>query len=237
MAEIQQQIADGARPLARVGDVIEHGEPIPPNVVRMTGSYALNTPATITRVIETGLSRYWTGGRMQTWDDLSTTDVAGKATCDTCRAQADEDAVAHQRGKPADSGPLVLALPVVPDGTVALITADGTRFAAKGPGWWQSDHRGTMSFARLLAEGAPLTVEMAPPREPRTWPKLDGPPEIDDLPAVVDLIEPERSPLRFVRTTGLRGVPRYIEPGHPECSFTLDELRQLGEVREVLDGQ
>lgn len=35
MGDVQQQIADGARPLARVGDVIEHGRAIPANVVRM----------------------------------------------------------------------------------------------------------------------------------------------------------------------------------------------------------
>lgn len=105
-------------------------------------------------------------------------------------------------------------------------------------GLWQvdGDTGGYCTWIQLLARGA--LTDATPPREVRVWPKLDGPPDIEDPPTAVDLFEPNRSPLRFVRTTGARGSTRYIEPGHPLPSFTLTELREHGDVREVLtDGK
>lgn len=138
----------------------------------------------------------------------------------------------------AESAPVVLTLPEAPPDAVALYgLRTGTRYKVDAVGVWRvNSWDGDLAdvLRREHPEGA--RVEMAPPREPRVWPKLDAAAlvALDEFPDVVDLIEPNLSPLRFERTAGLRGVVRYIEPGHPECSFTLDELRQLGEVREVL---
>jgi hypothetical protein len=85
-----------------------------------------------------------------------------------------------EREKPAESGPLVLTLPEVPEGAVALITrnqdGDEVRFvpAPAHPGSWvmaSGSPTGDWLLVEILRgfDGS-VTVELAPPR---TWPKLD----------------------------------------------------------------
>lgn len=89
-----------------------------------------------------------------------------------------------ERLKAAQPDPLVLSLPEVPRKDVTLVGAGGARFVPVGGASWQAKVEGGRSFGlgELIDLAGPLTVEMAPPREPRTWPKLDGAP--DDLKAV-----------------------------------------------------
>ncbi len=260
--------------LAKVGDRIEHGETIPANVVRMTDGSALSTPGGVARVIETGLSRYWTGGRMETWDDgdiprhlypLSVVEVdADPAPSGLCEVGPDRIRCAitdsdHRRiyhlgrpyepqpgevlppvrskeltvqylDEPAESGPLVLTLPQVPPG--AALYANGTRFELDTFGEWATqDGSWTGTLAGIFAEFADdggVVVEMAPPREPRTWPKLDPAPEIDNPPLHVDVVTAEGIE-RCMLWSG-----RYVRRDH-QGYWTLTELRELGEVREVIE--
>ena len=132
----------------------------------------------------------------------------------------------------ADAAPLVLSLPEVPPGTVALIGVEtGRRWARDGNVWTRPDDGSTVRFARVLDEEfGSVRAEMAPPREPRTWPKLDAVPEIDDLPDMVEV-----SGWRWWRVTEMDGTgSRYNRPGEL-FHRTLQQLRELGEVREVLD--
>lgn len=64
MAEIQQQIADGARQLARVGDVIAHGEAIPANVVRLRSAGAAGR--SMWERAEGGFRMTWDGSPLPT---------------------------------------------------------------------------------------------------------------------------------------------------------------------------
>ncbi|WP_433078955.1 hypothetical protein ACQP1P_38800 [Dactylosporangium sp. CA-052675] len=79
--------------------------------------------------------------------------------------------------KAQQDGPVVLTLPEVPEGAVAL--TGGTRWVRSPylPDAWVLDGGSVphMLGAVLDREGS-VTVEMAPPREPRTWPKLDEAP-------------------------------------------------------------
>jgi hypothetical protein len=81
----------------------------------------------------------------------------------------------------------ILTLPKVPEGAVALVTngsGDGTLRWRRGVDdtWVRDDQpyddEGHTLY-ELLTYGDSVRVEMAPPREPRTWPKLDSAP--DDL--------------------------------------------------------
>lgn len=76
--------------------------------------------------------------------------------------------------------PLVLTLPQVPEGAVALGGASsGTRYPAHESGGWRNPDDGgaPWKLSAVLDREGSVTVEMAPPREPRTWPKLDGAPD------------------------------------------------------------
>ena len=73
---------------------------------------------------------------------------------------------------------------------------------------------------------------VAPPREPRTWPKLDPAPEIADLPDVVAVMREDGDAWHWKRRTDAGFQTRYSRPG--QIARTLSELRELGEVREVL---
>lgn len=83
----------------------------------------------------------------------------------------------------AESGPLVLTLPQVPPGAVALIGGvTGHRWEPTESGRWAAAETGQVKpWVKLIAWEGSVTVEMAPPREPRTWPKLDEAPEDADL--------------------------------------------------------
>lgn len=73
------------------------------------------------------------------------------------------------------TGPLVLTLPEVPEGAVALIgEMSGHRWIPTEFGRWADEATGQVrGILPLLEREGSVTVEMAPPREPRTWPKLD----------------------------------------------------------------
>jgi hypothetical protein len=86
------------------------------------------------------------------------------------------DALVKARAEAAaPSDPLVLSLPTVPDGAVALIGRSGRRFTRvdrDGPKDWWNAEEGRRSLVALLELEGSLTVVCAP----RTWPKLDGAP-------------------------------------------------------------
>ena len=132
----------------------------------------------------------------------------------------------------AESGPVVLSLPQVPDGTVALVAVEGeVRYETFDGGgtWFRDDRRDEYSLTDVLIEVGPagVTVEMAPPREPRTWPKLDVPSLVADLPRLVDV----DGHGRWSRVVTHHFYPEADPNGAP---LTLAGLRELGEVREVL---
>lgn len=124
------------------------------------------------------------------------------------------------------SGPLVLTLPQVPDGAVALVgLRTGTRYEPEEEVWRINSWYGDLPdvLRREHPEGA--RVEMAPPREPRTWPKIDKPDD-DDLPQVIDVEGHGRW-----RRCSVDGV--LFTDG--ESGTTMGELMTWGDVREVLD--
>lgn len=298
MGELQQQVADGAQPRARVGDVIEHGQAIPDNVVRMTDAegdewnrwpiepdmFRCDREPVTVETLQKQLSFWpmtvlevdpepqpaWTGfvhaflpGSDDCCNALLAVDsprLTGKVRCGNV-----EDAPCHLRPKsqpvepveisqncqgcgnyvppPAlhkatcptrTPGPLVLTLPEVPKGAVALIgNRTGNRYEPDGVNWESEAWAGT--YPGLLWHERPdgVTPEFAPPREPRTWPKLDPAPQIDDLPDVVAVMREDGDAWHWKRRTDAGFQTRYGRPGH--AALTLSELRELGDVREVLD--
>jgi hypothetical protein len=144
-------------------------------------------------------------------------------------------ALDYRTAEPRESGPTILALPQVPDGAVALVgAATGTRYVPHAiAGNWVGGHEGTFyagAFHGILGREGSVTVESAPPREPRTWPKLDV--EAED-PDVVDVYSSWPSGAhRWLRHSG----SAFYYCGCGECADrTLAGLRELGEVREVLE--
>jgi hypothetical protein len=86
-------------------------------------------------------------------------------------------AIERLKREPAESGPVVLSLPQVPPGAVALVDViSGARWRRDEDDRWEKEDREgfTLTLGEILQSG-PVTVEFAPPREPRTWPKLDPP--------------------------------------------------------------
>lgn len=72
----------------------------------------------------------------------------------------------YHGGRPVP-GPLVLRLPEVPDGVVALIGGKtGRRFPALNDGFWDDPHGGPIELGQLLDIEDTATVEMAPPTPP-----------------------------------------------------------------------
>lgn len=125
----------------------------------------------------------------------------------------------------ANADPSVLSLPQVPAGTVALIGGTSgrrfTRVDRDGPkDWWNADD-GRQSLTSLLELEGSVTVVK---REPRTWPRI---PAESDMPRKVTVngevyeIEP--------------GTNGYINQEHGGSSWSLPELRVLGDVTEVVD--
>lgn len=141
----------------------------------------------------------------------------------------------------AESGPLRLSLPPVPEGAVALV---GERTGKRYPrrertAFWQDPERGgaTTTLAEVLEMEDPggVTVEMAPPREPRTWKQY----------AINTPLAPANQPdcvtVQGWGTYGQREDGLYANTdGYPddvgrESCHTFDSLRALGDVTEVLD--
>ncbi len=135
--------------------------------------------------------------------------------------------------QPAESDPLVLTLPQVPDGAVALVGETGSRYVRDplSKDRWRLEVAGNvpgLPVIEVFRVERSVTVEMAPPREPRTWPKLTDQND-DDLPDVVQLLgSPNHA--EFWR----RYSPDDVLYSDGTSGMTLAELRMLGEVREVL---
>lgn len=75
--------------------------------------------------------------------------------------------------------PMVLRLPEVPEGTVALTGVEsGRRYVLGVVNSWRDEVTAqVMPLYRVLERERTVRVELAPPREPRTWPKLDDAPQ------------------------------------------------------------
>jgi hypothetical protein len=134
-------------------------------------------------------------------------------------------AVLLELDKPTESGPVVLSLPEQPSWAQRATTPDATgdsviEWVRDGSRWDRADHslRG-LFWHELLANG-PVTLA---PREPRTWPKLDGPP--GDLRAVE--VEGHGVFRRHPNTDG------WAKDGSDGLWFWREVL-ELGGVREVL---
>lgn len=130
-----------------------------------------------------------------------------------------------------------LRLPEVPEGTVALVTQDDdgspvrfVRGRTSGiwlrEGWSDSLEWSLLDILRVF-DGV-VTVEFAPPREPRTWGRI-----IDDTPAdeLPDIVRVARASGPEIWALDRNGV--YFRKGDG-VGLTLVELRTLGEVAEVL---
>lgn len=138
--------------------------------------------------------------------------------------------------KPKPSGPLVLTLPEAPAGAVALIAnemdGDGeVRYHRQGGGWMRDGWSGEAeSLVDILLDEdltGSVTVEFAPPCEPRIWPKLDGH-EFDSLPDAVTVDDDDH------RGVWRRCSPKGVLYSDGMTGMTLADLRELGDVREVL---
>lgn len=310
MADVQQQIADGARPLARVGDVIEWGQRVSANVVRLEDSAddqwhrAARDPLWFTcmggdPVSVAGLratERWWPmtvvevdpepqpvgrwlhdcgkamdsatrpgphacahcGNAPGPWRELTaepqpdgpllglattrqlieelkarriTAPSRGEAQCledaTTCLLRAlTPAALDYRTAEPRDPGPVVLSLPQVPDGAVALIGAEsGKRWVPiGGSGRWQVE--GTtesLPIYMVIGREGSVTVEFARPREPRVWEQIDVAPDGEP-----DLMVEVEGYGRFARNK----FGHWVNDDHSAPSF--HALRELGDVREVL---
>lgn len=225
VADIQQQIADGARPLA-----------LPTRRLR---TCVENWPEAETGGYDPRCCRFPKSCSATVYDEGAVTDgdlepVEISQHCNGCGNWMPPPAV-HKATCPTRTRPLVLTLPVVPAGAVALIgNASGRRWLPYS--WPESDERmwqyrasdAPWSLTSILHdEPEGVTVEFAPPREPRTWPKLDPAPEIDNLPRTVDV----EGHGRWSRLATHHFYPEADPNGAP---LTLAGLRELGEVREVL---
>jgi hypothetical protein len=285
----EQQVADGARRLARVGDVIEHGQDIPANVRQICDRYESiwyrnpighfhldpdDDPATCGDNCMTGEHILAAYGPMTVVEvdpepqPAEDNEPEGAASDAEVLQLIDERDDAHEWAdrlaqaiaeflhidigehsnynlpwqaalialtdtvspQPAESGPLVLTLPVVPDEAVALIgETTGKRFTRELTGAWRDVATAQiMPLWRVLEREGSVTVEMAPPREPRTWAPIETE---DDDPDVVDVYGRDATlpPERWHR---MAGSAFYEREGCADR--TLAGLRELGKVREVL---
>ncbi len=267
-------------PLARVGDVIEHGQAIPANVVGLRdveddlwgltprghwhmennvpgcnescpGSGPISQdyfPYTVTEVDpEPQPACFKCGQSSGRIVEVSAAKPRFMHAYGSCESNGEvTERVAHTFGlewprpksqsaaevldlePPAESGPVVLSLPQVPDGAVALVGGtSGKRFARHGDDIWGIDGGTTWRYRDIMFAEGSVTVEFAPPREPRTWPKLD--PGVTDLPTRVTVDGWSGVWVLAARPGGL-----YRRTGEDELPRTLAELIALGEVREVL---
>jgi hypothetical protein len=141
--------------------------------------------------------------------------------------------VAAMLSRPVESGPTTLSLPKLPPGTVALVGDQRWRRVVV-PGitlpCWQSDLTGPLDLGAVL-DGEPdgVTVEFAP-REARTWPQIAPPPE--DISAAITVEGIAGTWYRVDDEANGVLLYRWERTGQ---TCTVLQLRQIGEVREVLD--
>ncbi len=85
--------------------------------------------------------------------------------------EADLEALAEERQQAAQPGPLVLSLPRVPEGATLRGVQTGKLYDwdDEGHGWRCGRWIGSLGELLSLREPVGVRVEMAPPREPRTW--------------------------------------------------------------------
>lgn len=141
----------------------------------------------------------------------------------------------------AQPDPLVLSLPEVPEGTEALTGIEsGRRYArgtdSSGETVWAAGIIGGTLGEVLDGEPDGVRVELALPREPRTWPKLD------DAPDGVSKVEVRRPDgTQFVcarrRDGNWAATIAFADPesAEPNETFTWGELLGEGDVTEVTE--
>lgn len=74
--------------------------------------------------------------------------------------------------------PLVLSLPEVPEAAVALVgVSSGATYPRDGMAWrFDQSETGLIGLGELLDREGEVEVRVASQTEPRTWPKVEGPP-------------------------------------------------------------
>jgi hypothetical protein len=170
------------------------------------------------------------GGSLEKWLHAYVESPQFVGACDECGETATDPRHNLPPQHAATPQSAVLCLPEVPEGAVALKgNSTGDRYvphATRGS-WVAPNYTGALHvvLAREHPEG--VTVEFAPPREPRTWPKLD------DAPSDVGAVEVEGfgewkrltpTSALFGSTDPERGIDRPL---------SLAGLRELGDVTEV----
>jgi hypothetical protein len=134
--------------------------------------------------------------------------------------------------------PLVLSLPTVPPGTVALDGESGARFIPCGAVSWRGANRleddPTYGLGELLDFAGPMSVVM---REPRTWPKLDKEP--DDISRTIEVEGHGRFVIAVRRPYPDNNTTFIHEDDAADggLTWTLGRLRELGDVTEVFEDE
>ncbi|GAA0738494.1 hypothetical protein Drose_04495 [Dactylosporangium roseum] len=233
--------------MTAIGDIIQPGKSIPDDVTEVEDRTGWDHErGTDGRWHLGGVNaddpHPWSDGELMDYAPLTVTAVREPEpytpltliTCGTCGVRS---MTCHYCGEeqPAQAVPLVLTLPQVPEGAVALIGGEsGMRYPRRddvSAPVWLDPKRGnaTTTLAEILDYEGSVTVVM---REPRTWPKLAT--EAED-PNVVDVVaEDGLFTHRWIRR---EGSAFYRCSGRPRCckSRTLAGLRELGDVTEVFD--
>lgn len=134
---------------------------------------------------------------------------------------------------PQPDGPVVLTLPEVPEGAWLRGVDSGRRWTRQASNWRCEDFapvRVVHLGAVLVIEGPNgVTVEMAPPRKPRTWPRLEV--ENDDLPHVVEVANSGH----WARLPAPDGHLYALKGDRYGLRLSLGGLRTIGDVTEVFD--
>jgi hypothetical protein len=140
---------------------------------------------------------------------------------------------------PQQPDPLVLSLPTVPEGAVALVGGQsGQRWTGHGVSNWMNVVGGAIAAIGIVLhrEGS-VTVEMAPPREPRTWPKLDGAPDGVRKVQVKRGNGPGFVVTRRRDNLWAEGIDRAPDTVDRDQCYCWGELLELGELVEVFDDE
>ncbi len=165
---------------------------------------------------------------------------AALAERDEARAEADRLSAALAAAltdlealKAAQPDPHTLTLPQVPEGAVALVDRHQRRWTetekrtTSGQSIWRSESDAVRTYGALLIGSGPLTVEMAPPREPRTW-KADAAPE--GLTRATDI-----NGIDWFLSTG--SIDSWVCPTRGDAGPWAYVLAKYGPLTEVLDGE
>ena len=257
---------------ARVGDVIEHGQPIPGNVAELSDSSSTNGWGRWVRSVN-GLWNW-----APTADDVESAELRVGGCTEAVMTDLDSgclpyrvEAVSYTRPltvvevdpepQPAEPGlrdqllsmwqEYATSSDVVDDAHLvrwvnALIenlgyasqrlkrseASEGTVVQAARR--WYYEHGFKPGYLPRNIHGSDRDLKLAveqisPPREARVWPKIDG---TDVLPDLVDVHVPDGPVERWKRN---RGTDVYAHASEDRGFYSHADLRELGEVREVLD--